>query len=175
MCTLTGVGTALGLVKNVGGNILSSKAEEKNYKYKTQIAINNAKSANAEALRQRQLGIEEARKEKIDGLQQASLQAAKGAAGGMDITSATNKQNYQDSIDAANNNAQSTKNQYDLKADSYFENANSYLSQIDGYKASYKNSIFNNKINSLSSIQSVADNWYQNKKEEDEKNGGIWQ
>jgi len=177
MCTpgasLKGVGTALGLVQDIGGNMLSAKAEAKNYKYKTQIAINNAKSANAEALRQKQLGIEEARKEKIEGIKQANLQTAKNAAGGMDITSTTSKQNYRDSIDTANNNALETKNQYNLKADSYFDNARSYLNEIDGYKTSYKNSMFNNSINSLNSVHSVADNWYEDKKQENKEKGGY--
>lgn len=162
MCT---AGDAIGLVQSVGSNILSAKAESKNLKYKTQIALNNAKSAQNEALRQQQLGIEEARKEKIEGIKEANLQTAKNAASGLDAASSTSIQNYQDTIDTANANAASVKNQYDLKADSYFDSANSYLNQINEYNNSYNASLYSNAINSLGSVGKVAGKWYESKKE----------
>lgn len=162
MCVPGAIEAAVGLTGAVVSGINNARTESKNLKYKTQIAINNAKTASAEAQRQQQLGIEEARKEKIEGLRQASAQAARSAANGFDMTSATSELNYQDTINAADTDAQSTRNQYDLRADSYFDQAKDYLGQINSYKDDYKSNMRTNAINSLQNIGSVASSWYKN-------------
>ncbi len=143
---------------SVVSGISNIKNEKRNLKYKTQIAINNAKAANNEALRQNQLGIEQARKEKIEGIKNMKTQMAKNASNGFDMNSNTNLQSYQDTINNANSNAETIKNDYSFKADSYFDKARDYLGNIKQYRNDYNSSVFQT---ALGGAQKVANSWFK--------------
>ena len=152
----------LDTTSTVTSGLMQVKSASDNYKYKSQIALNNAINAKQEGLIQAQTGIEEARKEKISGLSEANKLLAKNASSGFQIDSLTNKYNYQDIINTSNSNAKNTQEQYDLKADSYFNKAKSYLNQIDSYKKEYKSNLFKTGANALGSFGQVAESWYEN-------------
>lgn len=132
-----------------------------NYAYQTQIALNNAKNAQNEALRQKQLGIEKSRLEKISGLQETNKLKAINAANNLDMMSQTAQLSYQDVQDSANNSANSIKSSYDAVSESYFARANSYLETAKNYKKEYNKSIFNHSLNALGKMNLVANEWYE--------------
>lgn len=132
-----------------------------NYAYQTQIALNNAKNAQNEALRQKQLGIEKSRLEKISGLQEVNKLKAINAANNLDMMSGTSQLSYQDVQDSANNSANSIKSSYDAASESYFARANSYLETAKNYKKEYNKSIFNYSLNALGKMNQVASEWYE--------------
>ena len=75
---------------NVAKMTSSIQNDNQQLKYQTQIAINNAKQAQNEALRQKQIGIDEARLEKIKGMQKLNSQIAKNSANGFSDASSSN-------------------------------------------------------------------------------------
>ena len=146
----------IGVASTVGDFV----QERKENKYRTQVAVNNAKNAQNEALRQKQMGIEKAREEKIAGIEQKNRQIAINSAGGFDAMSGTNQYSYQDIKDKANSSAISAQKSYNLQADSYFDTANSYLKQANEYNRSYNASFFQNSLQYLGNASKVAQNWY---------------
>lgn len=134
-----------------------------NYAYQTQIALNNAKNAQNEALRQKQLGIEKSRLEKISGLQEVNKLKAINAANNLDMMSGTSQLSYQDIENSANISANSIKSAYDATSESYFARANSYLETAKNYKKDYNKSIFNYSLNALGKMNQVANEWYEEK------------
>lgn len=148
MATL--VGSALSAATTIVGNNIQRKNDE----YKTQIAVNQIKSQQNEAQRQRQLGIDKSREEKIQGLKTVSKLKAINASNGFDTSSQTNLYNYDD-----------TKNEYDYSANNILE---SYYSNAEKYDEQARNNIsdlnFKNdtkKLNSIGSTLQVAEDWYK--------------
>ena len=105
--------------------------ERKENKYRTQIAINNAKNAQNEALRQKQMGIEKSRIEKIAGMQKMNNKIAKDSASGFDLNSLTNQYNYSDILSSSDESAKNIQNEYNQAAENYFRTANSYLNEAN--------------------------------------------
>ena len=172
MCVPTAVSAGkifADVVSQVVPDVINYSNTRDNYKYRTQIALNNANSAKDEALRQKQLGINQARLEKISGLKELNKQRAISSASGFDLNSQTNQYSYEDAINAANSNAVNVQSKYDLQADSYFNQANSYLSQAKEQQKAYNSSLFNSTINSLGGFGKVAKEWYK----EDSNDGGL--
>ncbi len=161
MCVPSMYGSFASGVLGVTKEIMGYNSSAKNIEYQTQAAINNANLAKNEALRVSQQGIDEARKEKIQGMQEANKQLARNAASGLDATSQTSMYSYQDTIDSANSSADLLKNNYDWQASSYFERANRYLNQARDYQNSYNGLLFNTAMNALGTTKKVAENWYK--------------
>ena len=137
-----------------------------NNEYRTQVAINNAKIAQNEALKQKQLGIEKSRLEKISSLQEISKLKSRNSASNLDIDSNTSRFNYQDVLDSSEIQANFIKKEYDSKANEYFKKANSYLNQANDYTRQYNNSLFGLQMGVLEDSALVAKSWYE-KHEED--------
>ncbi len=142
------------------------KNERSNAKYQMQTAYQNALNAKRQGQQTLQEGIENSRKEKIKGLQQANLEKAKAAASGFDSNSGTNLLNYQDTIDTANTNARITQENSAAQAGSYFKQANSYLDTARNIKHDYNEGLFGKAMSYLQSENSVAAQWYEGNKEE---------
>ena len=155
----------IGRIGTAASVLSDYKTSKDNYKYRTQVALNNAKMAQNEALKEKQLGIEKARLEKISGLQKISKMQAKNSASNLDMMSQTNRLAYQDALDYSNANANLVKSQHDLQAQNYFNQANSYLNQAQIYKKQYRQSMFDYTFNALGKYGQVASDWYQNRGE----------
>lgn len=140
------------------------KTNRENYAYRTQIALNNAKEAQNEAMRQTQLGIEKSRLEKIQGLREVSKLQAQNSASGLDMASQTSSLAYQDAMDLSSQSANTIKKEYDTKAKSYFSQASSYFSEAQTYQNQYNKSLFDYSLNALGKMSTVASNWYNNDK-----------
>ena len=170
MCVpyLSALGTGVKAVSSVLGQVSSISQNISESNYRTQVAINNAESAKNEALRQRQLGIEEARQEKISGLQEANKLAARNAASGLDISGQTSSLGYDDVLNNAGSNAKSIQDSYNLKSESYMEQANSYLESAKINKKNTKNYLLNYALTGLGDAGMAASSWY------DKNEGGIF-
>ncbi|MBR5303652.1 MAG: hypothetical protein IKU37_02365 [Candidatus Gastranaerophilales bacterium] len=162
---LGGIFKGVGVLGSVVSTVSDYKTNKDNNEYRMQVALNNAKIAQNEALRQKQLGIEKARREKISGLQEISRLQAKNSASNLDMSSYTNKIAYQDVLNFYDTNSQTAKSQYDLQANNYFNQANSYLNQAQIYKNQYNQSIFDYSLNALGKFNRVAADWYKNGEE----------
>ena len=160
-----------GVIKGVsaitnGIDAISDYKENKaNNIYRTQIALNNAQAAKNEALRQKQLGIEKSRMEKISGLQEINKLKAQKSASNFDLMSFTNQYTYQDINNLSELNSSSIKQEYEINSSKYFNQANSYLNQAQQHKKQYNNSVFDSSLNALGKINQVANNWYEHYKE----------
>lgn len=160
MCT-----TALALSDVISGsmNVIKTvsgiKQQDAQYKYQTQIAINNAKQAQNEAFQQKQIGIDEARLEKIKGLRQVNEQIAKNSSSGFDVNSLTNQLNYGDILTTANNSSSLVKSKYFQNANSYLQSANSYLDKAKQIKKEYNDNLFEKGMTYLGQFGKVADSW----------------
>lgn len=165
MCTPNGLLSnsfynAINTINDVGTKVSEYKTNKANYAYRTQVALNNAKMAQNEAMRQKQLGIEKSRVEKIAGIKELNTLKAKNSASNLDLTSETNLQAYQDTLDMSKLNAGSIAKEYDVNAKSYFAKANDYLNEANSYKKEYKNSLWDFSLNSLGGFGQVASEWY---------------
>ncbi|MBQ8848479.1 MAG: hypothetical protein IJ003_05995 [Candidatus Gastranaerophilales bacterium] len=146
---------------NVAKMTSSIQNDNQQLKYQTQIAINNAKQAQNEALRQKQIGIDEARLEKIKGMQKLNSQIAKNSANGFDAYSQTNIENYSDIYSDTLNSANAVKNNYDNSAIDYFQTANEYLNQAKQTKKQYNSNLFKKGMTYLGQFNKVADSWLE--------------
>lgn len=165
MCVAASATTILSVLTaavGTGASIITSSMQQKTEEYKTQIALNQAKSAQNEAQRQRQLGIEQAREERIEGLKNISRMQAQNAASGFDVYSTTNMYNYEDMDIEYQNNAQNILESYYAKAQGYDEQAQSYVDSLNL-------SIMNNNLRetrnlytSLGNTKKAAQKWYEN-------------
>ena len=144
---------------SITSNVISYKQEEANNEYRNQIAINNIKNAQNEAKLIKQTGIEEARQERIKGLQELSRQKAQNASSGFDINSNSYQQNYEDILDGYNSNAQNIENAYDRKAQSVNNSQNTIASEAIYSQNQYNLNQYKNAINSLGNYTQVASNW----------------
>lgn len=159
MCTFNAIGQSVDILLSTFQSYSKIKS---NADYRVQIALNNAKNANNQALREKQLGIEKSRLEKISGLSEASKIKAINSASNLDSSSQTNNLNYLDAINLSYSNSQNIKNNYDIKAQSYFDKANSYINQANMYEKNYNNSLLAFADNALGKTQKVSANWYSN-------------
>lgn len=162
---LNSVFKGVGVANTIASTLSDYKTYKTNAAYRTQITLNNAKNAQNEANRQRQLGIEQSRVQKIKGIQEANLLKAKNSASGLDLMSQTNKYAYQDAYNMANLNALSTKKEYENQAINYFNQANSYLNQAYQSNKQYNQTIFDYSLNALGKFNQVANQWYENREE----------
>lgn len=160
MC-VPGAPIATNVVSSVIKSALDTSKQLKEQQYRAQIAVNNIKEAQNDALAQKQIGIEKSRVEKLDGIKKANTILAQQASSGVDASSDTNTQNYYDLLSGYFSNANDIENFYNTKAESYFSKANSYFNE---YSSSNKSgsSNFNKAINFLGSSKKVASNWYFN-------------
>ncbi len=143
--------------------IYTMMENKQNAKYRIQASISNAQNAANEALRQRQLGIENARKEKLEGMKESGKLAAKNASNGFDIYSDTNNYNMQSITDSANAQAQEVDKKYNRVADDYYNRANEYLRGANQYRKQYNSSVWDEAFAVLGSTNNVAKNWYSKK------------
>ena len=169
MCTPFGATNTLNAISLITDTVSGFSSLKANNDYRTQVAINNAKTSQNEALRQKQLGIEKARLERIEGLNEVSKQKAINAASNMDLASTSNQLGYEDLNSKANLNANLVKKEYDTNANSYFKQANSYLNQASSYARDYNNSLLNLSMNALGQAKKVSDDWYDNIEKEQER------
>ena len=161
MCVATAaITTLIGTALSVGNMIAQNKAEEKTNEYKQQIAINQVKSAQEEAQRQKQLGIEKSREEKIKGLKEISKLQAQSASSGFDMNSQTNLFNYDDVETSYDNSANNILDSYYNNAKAYSDKADQYRTQIkiDNVETDLKNK--QEFMNALGKTTKVALNWY---------------
>lgn len=175
MCVPTATISTIGNVllssaNEIAPTILNYSSQKNAHEYRTQVAINNAKSAQNEALRQRQLGINESRLERISGIKEANKLKVQNSASGFDINSDTNLYSYKDTLNQSESSANAIKNNYELSANSYFNQANSYLAQAKQNQRDYNNSLFSTALNGLGSVNKVAQNWYKATNGEDNLN-----
>lgn len=165
MCTPNGIAESVVSALEVTTSAFSEyKTNKNNYDYRKQVALNNAKTAQNEAMRQKQLGIEASRKEKISALQEVNKTRARNSASNLDSMSETNKIAYSGMIDLSESSAKNTQKEYDLRSHDYFNQANDYLNQINYYKKDYTNSFLTTTYNALGKYKKVADDWYGNEK-----------
>jgi len=150
------------VVNTAAGVVSQQKQIKNNNEYRVKVAQNNATIANSEGLRQKQIGINKSRQEKIAGIKEANRLKAVNSASGFDLNSSTAMQNYGDILNLSKIDADITKSQYDTSANSYFQQANSYLSQANLYNEQYNNSVFSNTLNALGKTAKVASNWFDN-------------
>lgn len=162
---LLGVLKGVGVVSNVASTIEDVRNNKANSVYQTQVALNNAKIAQNEAMRQRQIGIEKSRLEKIAGLQELSQLQAKNSASNLDMMSKTNQLAYQDVFNLSNAKAGTIQKEYNTSANSYFNQAYSYYNQANSYKDKYNQSLFSYGANALGKYSQVAYDWYTNKED----------
>lgn len=162
--------TFINIVTGVGTEVLNFNSDKKNYEYRTRLALNNAKIAQNEALRQQQLGIEQSRLEKISGIQEANKQKAISAASNLDVDSLTSQLNYDDNIFMSDYKADVIKKEYDARANSYLNQSNSYLNQAQDLQKQYNDSVFQNALNALGKTTKVSLDWYR--KKDFSKDGG---
>ena len=160
--------TAVQVIANVGATVARVASEvnqqaqqKKEYEYRSQIALNNIKTAHDDAREQIQLGIDKSREQKIEGMKKASMLLAKNASGGFDALSDSNYQNYTDTIDSYNEDAQKIMDDYNQSADSYFQKANSYLNDYNYQAYAYNKSAKKSALNSLGNYTKVALSWFK--------------
>lgn len=160
--------TAIRIIANVGSavarvasDVHQQSQQSKEYEYRSQIALNNIKTAQDDAREQTQLGIDKSREQKIEGIKKASVLLAKNASNGSDAFSDSNFKNYSDTLDSYYDDAQKIMENYNLSADSYFQKANSYLNDYNMQNYNYKKSVKKNALNSLGSYSSVALSWFK--------------
>ncbi len=156
------IGNILEFAASAFTNINSVVTNVNESKYRSQVAINNAKTAENEARRIQQLGIQEARSEKIAGIRNANLIAAKNASSGLDIYGTTSSYQYLDAINEANSNAKNILDSYDYKAQSYFDKANDYAENARLSIKNANNYLLNTAAVSLGQFGSVAKKWDSN-------------
>lgn len=139
------------------------KETSANAKYQTAAAIANMKAARDTAYEERQKGIEEARKERLAGIQKASLLMAKNAAGGFSVDDGTNLYNQEAILDLYEEEAENTRNKYEFSANKYLKQANNYLNQANQISANAKRDLYSIALTGLGSTTSVAKKWYESK------------
>ena len=175
MCTFESnpFGALLNTTIGITNETLNYVNEKKNNEYRTRVALNNAKIAQDEALRQKQLGIEQSRLEKISGIQDANKQKALFGASNLDVDSFSNQLNYQDNLSFSDYKSNLIEGEYNKKAQSYINQANSYLNQTQKYQQDYNNSVFQNALNALGKTYKVSSEWYENNQGKTHLNGGV--
>ena len=139
---------------------MSYKQESENNEYRKQVAINNIKNLENEALRQNQLGIEKAREQRLEGIKKANTAAAISAASGFDMNSFTTLQNYSDVLNNSEISASAIQDEYKQNAESYLNRANSILNEYNNYSKNHNSNLYKSAINSLGNYTKVAQNWY---------------
>ena len=117
MCTFSSeaLGAILNTTIGISTQALNFKNEKRNNEYRTRVAINNANIAKNEALKQKQLGIDKARLEKISGIQEANKQKAMFASSGLDLNSDTTRFAYDDYLNLSDVSSSAIKNEYNSK------------------------------------------------------------
>ncbi len=151
----TGLSGAIGLVSSIA----KDKRDEKISEYKTQIAINNVENNKLLASQQVQQGVESARQTKIKGLNAAATQMAKNASNGFDMNSMTSIYNIDDIYNSADSEANSTKEEYLLKAQNYINSANNQILSLNVSNETNSTNRFLTGMNYLGSATKVAENW----------------
>ena len=163
MCYPAAAQTAMAIINaatSTANAYISYKQESENNDYRRQVAINNIKSLNDEAKRQNQLGIEQARQERLEGIRKAGTVAAANASSGFDMNSFTSNQNYNDVIIDSKNSANEIQNMYKENADKYLDRANDVLNEYNQYSKNYNSNLLKSAINSLGNYSRVAKSWY---------------
>lgn len=158
----TAVFTLVSAALGAGASIVTSSMQKKTEEYKTQIALNQVKSAQNEAQRQRQLGIEEARQERIEGLKNISRLQAQNASNGFDTYSQTNMYNYEDVDNEHESNAQNILDSYYARAQGYDEQAQRYMDNLNVSNMNKDLQETNNFFTSLGNTKKAAQKWYDN-------------
>ena len=165
----TGLSSAIGLVSSIA----KDKRDEKISEYKTQIAINNIENNKLLASQQVQQGIESARQTKIKGLNAAATQMAKNATNDFDMNSMTNIYNIDDIYNSADSEANSTKEEYLLKAQNYINSANNQILSLNVSNETNSTNRFLTGMNYLGSAAKVAADWSEEMDKSDFKNTNI--
>lgn len=159
MCTIANLIKGAAVAASVIIPAVNNRNEQKDaLNYRTSLAINNMKEAKNQAYAQNQLGIEEARKQKIAGLRAASDIMAQNASGGFSVNSGNNLFNYEDTIDSSYSNALESQKTYSISADSYFKKAGDYLNDAKNYQSQKKKLGF--AQTALGATKQVANRWF---------------
>ena len=155
----------IGLVGGVASEAFKTTANYINLKnnndYRVQVAISNAKNAQALAKNEQQIGIQKSRMEKISKLKEANALQANQAASNMQIDSYNSNLAYQDILNEGEINSNNILNEYDLNARNYYKQANNYLGQISAYNSQFKNSLIPLGFNGLGQMGKVASEWFE--------------
>ena len=165
----TGLSSAIGLVSSIA----KDKRDEKISEYKTQIAINNIENNKLLASQQVQQGIESAHQTKIKGMNAVATQMAKNASNGFDMNSMTNIYNIDDIYNSADSEANSTKEEYLLKAQNYINSANSQILSLNASNEANSINRFLTGMNYLGSATKVAKSWSKEDSNGDIQNTNI--
>ena len=161
MCTIGNViKGVVGVASAVIPSAASYSSAKESLNYRTSLALKNMEEAKNDAKVQKQLGIEEARKQKIEGLRRANALMAQNASNGFSFDSGTNYLGYEDSVDSAYQNAFASQNIYNLRADNYYEKARNYLNDAKYYQKEKKNLGKGFALNMLGNSRSVASKWF---------------
>ena len=161
MCTIGNVIKGIVTVASIAVPTIKNYNEQKDaINYRTTLALNNMKEAKKEGDIQKQLGIEEARKQKIDGLKRANQLMAQNASGGFAIDSGNNFLGYEDSVNNSYQDASDIQHTYDIRADNYFEKANSYLNEAKSYQKQKKDLKRGITRTALGYTTQVASRWF---------------
>ena len=172
--TLGTVGAVLGLVTSVigaGMGVVSSinqgKAQKAQYDYQAEINKQNAQIALDNASKERQQGIEEARLQRLKAQQNVASQTSAMAANGIDVTKGTAVNILGDTamwgeMDALNTltNAESRARAMEAEAGNFQNQArlDTFAGQ-NAYKAGQINAI-SSGLNGISNTFNVSDKWY---------------
>jgi len=164
MCTIGNViKGVVGVASAIIPAVNTYNQQKEIIKYRTNLALNNMEEAKQEGYAQRQLGIEEARKEKLEGLRKSAELMAQNASGGFEATSGNNLYSYEDSIDSSYQNAFDIQQARYIRADNYFDKAREYLNEAKGYQSEKKKLSKNSFFNALGNTGQVASRWFLSK------------
>ena len=153
--------SAINTATSITKTVLDMNHQTKNNEYQAQIAINNIKNAQNEAKRQTQIGINEARREKISGIRKANEVLARNAASAADSVSGSAFLNFNNTLNEGFSASKEIQDEYNYRAGKYYEKANDYAYNFKISEKNYKNSLYNTALNSLNSFSNVAASWYK--------------
>ena len=161
MCTIGNAIKGVVSAASIAVSTINNYNQQKDaINYRTSLALNNMKEAEKEGQLQKQLGIEEARKQKIAGLKRADDLMAQNASSGFNSDSGNNLLGYEDSLNSSYQEAYDIQQAYNIRADNYFEKANSYLNDAKSYQKQKKDLKRGVVMNALGNSTQVAKRWF---------------
>jgi len=163
MCT---IGNVIQGVMSVASAVIPAVStynqQKETLKYRTSLALNNMEEEKQEGYAQRQLGIEEARKQKLAGLRKSAELMAQNASSGFAVDSGNNLYSYEDTINSSYQDAFDVQHARNIRADNYFDKARQYLNEAKSYQSEKKKLSKHSFINALGNTGQVASRWFSN-------------
>ena len=149
-------------VARVASTISTNNQINAQYEYDKKINERNARIAEMNAANERQIGIEEARKARIETNRKISNQLAMMAANGFDVTSGTALDTIDDTAQLGELDALKIKYDAEKSALSYENQENNYYLKNYLLKANKKNDKFSTSLDLINSGLSTFQNTYEN-------------